>query len=258
MGKHSEEAAFMVFHKRCLWLWAQNHKQRLWKIIKAPFWKGLWFYINAVYGFGPQNHKQNHKRFWLSGGTGGILFREYCFGRETHWVLRQTRWVLPKTRWVRFGTQIIAWKELTEFAPRNSVSRKKLTEFGVWNRTPRNRIRPVSDFWGACLKWWKQFQERSTWNPQRQFGEESLKIGRWIGTMMFIRTRYNEKTLQLQLDRRNKDHWKGQSCAILDLLVVDPPSFKFFFFCFLCLELFVCNSNKMTWGDRSKKHTHTR
>ena len=28
-GKHSEEAAFMVFRKRRLWFWAQNHK-RLW------------------------------------------------------------------------------------------------------------------------------------------------------------------------------------------------------------------------------------
>ena len=51
-----------------------------------------------------------------------------------------------------------------------------------------------------------------------------------------------QKTLQLQLDRRNKDHWKGQSCAILDLLVVGPPSFKFRFFLFLLsLKLFVCN-----------------
>ena len=64
---------------------------------------------------------------------------------EPHWVLGQTRWVLQRTRWVRVYTQIIGWKELTEFASRNSVSPKKLTEFGVWNRTPRNRIRPVSD-----------------------------------------------------------------------------------------------------------------
>ena len=64
---------------------------------------------------------------------------------EPHWVLGQTRWVLRKTRWVRFATQIIGWEELTEFAPRNSVRAKKLTEFGVWNRTLRNRIRPVSE-----------------------------------------------------------------------------------------------------------------
>ena len=75
---------------------------------------------------------------------------EYCFEstvseERTHWVLRKTRWVLSKTRWVRFGTKIIGWEELTEFAPRNSVRAKKLTEFGVWNRTLRNRIRPVSD-----------------------------------------------------------------------------------------------------------------
>ena len=72
---------------------------------------------------------------------------EYCFEstvseERTHWVLRQTRWVLPKTRWVRFCTQIIGWEELTEFRGTNSVSRKKLTELGVWNRTPRNHIRP--------------------------------------------------------------------------------------------------------------------
>ena len=75
---------------------------------------------------------------------------EYCFEstvseKRTHWVLRQTRWVRRKTRWVRFSTQIIGWEELTKFAPRNSVSPEKLTELGVWNRTPRNRIRPVSD-----------------------------------------------------------------------------------------------------------------
>ena len=38
MGKHSEEATY------------------------------LWFSINAVYGFGPQGHKQNQKRLWFSGG----------------------------------------------------------------------------------------------------------------------------------------------------------------------------------------------
>ena len=40
-------------------------------------------------------------------------------------------------------------------------------------------------------------------------------------------------------------NWKGQSCAILDFLIVDSPSFKFWLFLFLlCLELSVCN--KMT------------
>ena len=75
---------------------------------------------------------------------------EYCFEStvsemrtqltEPHWVLRQTRWVLRKARWVRFGTQIKGWEELTEFAPRNSVSPKKLTEFGIWNRTLRKTV----------------------------------------------------------------------------------------------------------------------
>ena len=73
---------------------------------------------------------------------------EYCFEstvseQGTHWVLLQTRWVLRETRWVPAYTQTIGWKELTELAPRNSVSPEKLTEFGVWNRTLRNRIRPV-------------------------------------------------------------------------------------------------------------------
>ena len=98
---------------------------------------------------------------WHSGMLCGVkrstqanIYREraeYCSEstvseERTHWVRRQTRWVLRKTRWVRFGTQIIGWKELTEFSPRNSVRPKKLTEFGVWNRTLRNRIRPVSEF----------------------------------------------------------------------------------------------------------------
>ena len=63
-----------------------------------------------------------------------VLFRRREL-TEPHWVLGQTRWVLRKTRWVRFFTQIIGWEELTEFAPRNSVSPEKLTKFGVWNRT---------------------------------------------------------------------------------------------------------------------------
>ena len=62
---------------------------------------------------------------------------EYCFEstvseERTHWVLRQTRWVLRKTRWVRFGTQIIGWEELTELAPRNSVSPEKLSLSSVF------------------------------------------------------------------------------------------------------------------------------
>ena len=74
-----------------------------------------------------------------------VLFRRREL-TEPHWVLRQTRWVLQKnsvsslwhtnsrprgTHWVR--------------SPEHSEPKKKLTEFGVWNRTLRNRIRPVSD-----------------------------------------------------------------------------------------------------------------
>ena len=83
---------------------------------------------------------------------------EYCFKstvseKRTHWVLRQTRWVLRETRWVRVCTQIVGRKELTEFGPRNSVRPKKLTELSVWNRTLRNRIRPVSEqTLGDCRK----------------------------------------------------------------------------------------------------------
>ena len=68
---------------------------------------------------------------------------EYCFKSTVS--EERTRWVLRQTRWVRFGTQIIGWEELPEFSPRNSVRTRKLTELGVWNRTLRNRIRPVSD-----------------------------------------------------------------------------------------------------------------
>ena len=73
-----------------------------------------------------------------------VLFRRREL-TEPHWVPGQTRWVLRKTRWVRLFTQILGWEELTEFSPRNSVRAKRLTEFGVWSRTLRNHIRPVSD-----------------------------------------------------------------------------------------------------------------
>ena len=116
---------------------------------------------------------------------------ECCFEstvseERTHWVLRQTRWVLPETRWVWICTQVIGWKELTEFAPRNSVSPKKLTELGVWNRTPRNRIRPVSDSEPALLQscrhlGWKTVK-RSAWaanwdGPRGK--EEDEEIDAW-------------------------------------------------------------------------------
>ena len=73
---------------------------------------------------------------------GGMLFREYCFGRETSLSSaanlvsseRSSVWHTNKrlrgTHWVR---------------SRNSVSPTKLTELGVWNCAPRNRFRPVSD-----------------------------------------------------------------------------------------------------------------
>ena len=57
---------------------------------------------------------------------------------RTHWVLRQTRWVC-------LDTQAIGWEEPTELSPCNSVSRKSLTEFGVWNRALQNCIPPVSE-----------------------------------------------------------------------------------------------------------------
>ena len=45
------------------------------------------------------------------------------------------------------------------------------------------------------MTWWKQFQESDMWSPQRQFGEEASKIGRWIGTVMFRRKKTMEKML---------------------------------------------------------------
>ena len=78
----------------------------------------------------------------------------YCFESsvrrertEPHWALRQTRWVLPKTRWVRFGIQIMTNNRLRvahwALSPELGEG-QKLTELGVWNRTLRNRMWPVS------------------------------------------------------------------------------------------------------------------
>ena len=81
--------------------------------------------------------------------TGGILFREYCFGGENSlssaansvssarnsvsslWHINNS---LGGTHWVR--------------SPELSEPRKTHWEFGVWNRTLRNCIRPVSD---SCM-----------------------------------------------------------------------------------------------------------
>ena len=74
---------------------------------------------------------------------------EYCFEstvseERTHWVLRQTRLALPKNS-VSSHLHTNNRLELTEFAPRNSVSPENLTELCVWNSTPRNCIQPVSE-----------------------------------------------------------------------------------------------------------------
>ena len=59
-------------------------------------------------------------------GTGGILFREYCFGEENS-LSSAANSVSSARNSVssRVCTQIIGRKELTEFGPRNSVSPKK-------------------------------------------------------------------------------------------------------------------------------------
>ena len=79
--------------------------------------------------------------------TAGIVFREHCSEKRTHWVLQQARWVFARkaTRWDRFGAQNEGREELTELLPRSSVSTEKLTELGVWNRALWNRMRAVSD-----------------------------------------------------------------------------------------------------------------
>ena len=157
---------------------------------EPPFWKG------PENGCRAKNVEKCRKDFWHFLTIFAFFFfcparkifrkrAEYCFEstvseERTHWVLGQTRWVLGKTRWVRVYTQIIGWKELTEFAPRNSVSPKKLTEFGVWNRTPRNRIRPVSEFWKVSkifLTLFGDFWRFLTW---------PLSAGPFCGLLRFL------------------------------------------------------------------------
>ena len=54
------------------------------------------------------------------------------------------------------------------------------------------------------MTWCKQFQESDMWSPQRQFGEESSKIGRWIGTVMFRRKKTMEKMLTTSATQKEK------------------------------------------------------
>ena len=54
-----------------------------------------------------------------------------------------------------------------------------------------NKTINVYGLLGGMRDVWKQFQESDMWSPQRQFGEESSKIGRWIGTVMFRRKKDN-------------------------------------------------------------------
>ena len=68
-----------------------------------------------------------------------VLFRkrdltEFCSKLGEFWA-----------RWVCFSTQIIGWKELTEFSPRNSLRPTK--SHWVWCLTLRNRIRTVQTYY---------------------------------------------------------------------------------------------------------------
>ena len=82
----------------------------------------------------PCKNRMHSTCFYNKGGhTPKYCFESTVSEERTHWVLRQTRWVLRETRWVRFGTQIIGRKQLTELAPRNSVS-------------------PKPPHWARCLK----------------------------------------------------------------------------------------------------------
>ena len=84
---------------------------------------------------------KDNRRFALKKGNRPSTVSRVLFGK------RETRCVLQRTRWVHFGAQIIGWEELTEFPARNSVKATKLTELRIWNRTLRNRSRPVSEFY---------------------------------------------------------------------------------------------------------------
>ena len=103
------------------------------------FWQGKW-----------------RERSWISPliGNGRNTVSRVLFRRreltEPHWVLGQLGEFCNKTRWVRFFTQIIGWEELIELSPWNSARAKKLAEFGVWNRTLRNRIRPFPRVAFSC------------------------------------------------------------------------------------------------------------
>ena len=66
---------------------------------------------------------------------------------EPHWVLGQTGWALRKTRWVRFGTQIIGWEELTEFAPRNSMSPKNSLSSAFETVLSETVFGPFPNYW---------------------------------------------------------------------------------------------------------------
>ena len=78
--------------------------------------------------------------------TGGILFREYCFGRENS--LSSTANSVSSAR------NSVSSRSHTDNRLRGAHSvrspelsePKKITEFSVRNRTLRNRIRPISEY----------------------------------------------------------------------------------------------------------------
>ena len=74
-------------------------------------------------------------------------------------------------------------------------------------KTINKTIKVYGFLGGACVTWWKQLEESGMWSPQRQVGEESSKIGRWIGTVMFRRKRDNgEDAHNFSYTEENKDY----------------------------------------------------
>ena len=95
---------------------------------------------------GPSTSAISGFSLFLGSRLEGILFQEYCFGKENSPSSAANSMSPAKNSVSSLWNIVRRREELTEFSPWNSVRAQNLTQSGISNHPLRNCIRSVSSF----------------------------------------------------------------------------------------------------------------
>ena len=87
--------------------------------------------------------------------------------------------------------------------------------------------------------------------------DKLVKIGRWIGVVIFSGKKYNGENIKLGLTEKQWK-WKGQSCVILALSMVDPPSLNLWICSVTFVFLSLCLQQDDVRGKTTKTHRNAK